>query len=968
MAAYKDALRDTPLSGNNAAFVEMLYDRYLEAPESVPEGWCRYFASLGANGAEVAHGRIVEEIALRAKHRRATAPAALEAASTEAPADAMDAGRLLAVHRLVTTYRQIGARCAAVNPLGYADQTQQYSDHLSLKQFGLTESDLAKRFRSDFTDLPETTLGGMIEALKQTYCGPLTVEYEHITDVAQRRWIRERFESIRSTPAYSPGKRREILRSLTAGEQFEQYLHTKYVGQKRFSLEGGEVLIPMMNELIDLAAEAGTLETVIGMAHRGRLNVLVNTLGKLPSELFSEFEGRHELRGSSSGDVKYHMGFSSTLRSDKGQMHLVLAFNPSHLEIVDPVVEGSVRARQDRRKDTTRRQVLPVLVHGDAAFAGQGVVMETLNLSQTRGYQTGGTVHFIINNQIGFTTSSPNDARSTFFCTDVAKMVEIPIIHVNGDEPDACVLATEIAYEFRQKFSKDVVVDIVCYRRLGHNEQDEPMVTQPLMYKRIRDLKTTRVLYAERLAAEGAADKKLAQKMVADVRKQLDSKQSTNPRVVPTDKSLFVNWKSFEPDVGKADTGYDRERLCELGRKIAAIPAGFEPHSRLKRVIDARLDMANGKAPIDWGMAENLSYATLLDEGHSVRLSGQDCGRGTFFHRHAVWHDQKRDKRDGGAYVPLRNISDEQGNFLVIDSLLSEEAVLGFEYGYATTSPDTLVVWEAQFGDFANGAQVVIDQFIAAGQSKWGRLCGLTMLLPHGYEGQGPEHSSARLERYLQLCAEANMSVCVPSAPAQVFHMLRRQIHQRTRRPLIVFSPKSLLRHKDAASSLDDLADGSFRLVIPETQDIDLKKVGRVIVCSGKIYYELVDARAEAGIENVAIVRLEQLYPYPEEELKEVVAQYPNASELLWCQEEPRNQGAWLRLRGLFSRTLSPKQTLLVSMRPSSASPATGRPQKHKDEQSGLVRAALGVGGAVAQSTAAVALAATKRKNRKDRK
>ncbi len=939
MGKYDDILRETPLSGGNVAFVEMLYDQYLKEPGSVSEEWRRFFTALGANGVEAIHSDIIDGIALRAKHR-SHSPAGPALPSTSGPEDS----RQLDVHRLVTRYRVLGSRCANLNPLGYKEQSERYQSLLDPRKFGLTEADMSREYKSDIIGLETATLKEIVEAARQTYCGTLTVEYEHMTDDGQRDWLRNRFESVRSRPSFDDAKRMAILERLTAGEQLEQYLHTKYVGQKRFSLEGGEVLIPMLEELIEVASEHGVAETVISMAHRGRLNVLVNILGKLPSDLFSEFEGRHSMEGSS-GDVKYHMGFSSTLRTDNGKMHLALAFNPSHLEIANPVVEGSVRARQDRRKDSTRRSVMPVLIHGDAAFAGQGVIMETLNLSQTRGYQTGGTIHFIVNNQIGFTTSTPDDARSTFFCTDVGKMVEIPIIHVNGDDPDACVLATIIAYEFRQKFNRDVVIDIVCYRRHGHNEQDEPMVTQPLMYKRIRNLKTTRTIYAERLVADGTVRRDVPEKLIAVIRKLLDDQQSANPKVVPTEKSMFVDWKAFIGDDSDADTTFDAKRLAQLGAALSEIPPKFEPHSRLKRVLEARQGMSKGEMPVDWGMGENLAYASLLDEGYSVRLSGQDCGRGTFFHRHAVWHDQNRDRRDGGSHVPLRNISDKQGDFLVIDSLLSEEAVLGFEYGYSTTSPNTLVIWEAQFGDFANGAQVVIDQFIASGYAKWGRLCGLVLLLPHGYEGQGPEHSSARIERYLQLCAEANMTVCIPSTPAQVFHMLRRQMHQKTRRPLIVFSPKSLLRNKNAVSSMDELAAGRFQKVIADTSDIAARNVRRVVMCSGKIYYELLEARNANGIKDVALLRLEQLYPYPEKDLKETLGTYPNAKELVWCQEEPRNQGAWLRLRSLLHRMLTPGQELLISLRPSSASPATGLAAKHKEEQETVVQEALGIDG-----------------------
>ena len=628
-------------------------------------------------------------------------------------------------------------------------------------------------------------------------------------------------------------------------------------------------------------------------------------------------------------------------------MHLTLAFNPSHLEIVNPVVEGSVRARQHRRRDRDGTQVLPIVLHGDAAFSGQGVVMETLNLSQTRGYGTGGTVHVIVNNQIGFTTSDTRDTRSTLYCTDIAKMVEAPIFHVNGDDPEAVALVTEFALDFRMEFHKDVVIDVVCFRKLGHNEQDEPMVTQPLMYKLIAQHPGTRKLYAEKLAAQGVIKPADADDMIKTYRDALDAGFHTNKTILSNYKPPFqVNWAPFKniPWNYKAVTGLPMETLKQLATKLTTVPQHFKLHSRVEKIVADRRAMAAGTLPLDWGMAENLAYAALLKDGYAVRLSGQDSGRGTFFHRHAVWHDQNRERWDAGTYIPLQHISDNQPDFLVIDSVLSEEAVLGFEYGYATAEPNELVIWEAQFGDFGNGAQVVIDQFIAAGEVKWGRICGLALMLPHGYEGQGPEHSSARIERYLQLCADYNMQICIPSTPAQMFHLLRRQMIRPFRKPLIIISPKSLLRHKESVSSLEDLANGEFQVVIPDAELQNAQKVKRVVFCSGKVYFDLVASRRERGIEDIAVVRLEQLYPFPHDQFKIEIDRYKEAKEIVWCQEEPGNQGAWHRIQHYLQRQMLPHQKLSYALRPSSSTPAGGYLALHNQRQKAVVDAALSHG------------------------
>jgi 2-oxoglutarate dehydrogenase E1 component len=679
------------------------------------------------------------------------------------------------------------------------------------------------------------------------------------------------------------------------------------------------------------------------MAHRGRLNVLVNTLGKIPADLFSEFEGK-TMQDLPAGDVKYHQGFSSDVSTPGGPVHLTLAFNPSHLEIVNPVVEGSVRARQFRRGDTKGDQVLPVLLHGDAAIAGQGVNQECLNMAQTRGFYTGGTIHIVINNQIGFTTSDPRDTRGTIYCTDIAKMVEAPILHVNGDDPEACLLAVEIALEYRQQFHKDIFIDLVCFRRLGHNEADEPMVTQPLMYKRIAQHMGTRKLYADRLIADGVITPEEPDAMIATYRAAMDRGQNTNKTIIANYKPPFtIDWTPYKNRhwTDPADTAVPVKKLRALSQQLTMIPAGFKLHSRVEKVIADRRAMGEGELPLDWGMGETLAYATLLDEGHGVRFSGEDVGRGTFSHRHAVLHDQNREKWDDGTFVPLQHVSPKQASFEIIDSVLTEQAVVGFEYGYSTSDPTRLVIWEAQFGDFVNGAQVIIDQFISAGEVKWGRICGLVMLLPHGFEGQGPEHSSARPERFLQLCAQHNMQVCVPTTPAQVFHMLRRQIIRKYRKPLIVMSPKSLLRHKDAVSSLEDLATGGFQNVIGEVDKLAAKSVRRVLVCSGKVYYELLSYRREMKIDDIAIIRIEQQYPFPHADFKAEVAKYANAKEVVWVQEEPQNQGAWYRLRAYLRGDIPDDQVLAYAGRAISASTAVGYSSKHNAEQKQLLEDAF---------------------------
>ncbi len=938
----KQMLANSYLFGTNTPYIEALYDAYLANPASVEPAWRDYFDKLGTlpgagnyTGPDVAHYPVITSFAQRAKD------GTLQASARTASSD----GKQVKVLQMINAYRFLGNRWAQLDPLKRSERPS--IPELEPSHYGFTEADLGQQFQTgSFAAVPESaTLREILEACRQTFCGTIGVEFMYLSDVGQKRWLQAKLEPIRSTPAYSADEKKRFLIQLTQAETLERYLHTKYVGQKRFSLEGGEALILAMDQLIRTAGVVGVQEMVIGMAHRGRLNVLVNTLGKLPSMLFDEFEGKKK-SALSAGDVKYHMGYSSDVGTPGGPVHLTLAFNPSHLEIVNPVVVGSVYARQVRRGVEGKKQALPVLIHGDAAVAGQGVNQEMLNFSNTRGYGTGGTVHIVVNNQIGFTTSDLRDYRSSLYCTDIFKMIEAPIFHVNGDDPEAVALVTQIAMEYRQEFKKDVVIDIVCFRKLGHNEQDEPMVTQPLMYKKIAQHPGTRKLYADRLAAQGVIAAGDAEQMIKDYRAALDEGRHLIDPVISDYQSKFaIDWTPYinVPYTEKCDTTVSMTEMQRLAKRLTAVPDNFTLHSRVQKIIDDRKQMGEGKLPVDWGMAENLAYATLVAAGYNIRVSGEDVGRGTFFHRHAALHDQNREKWDEGTYWPLQNIQENQGRFMCFDSVLSEEAVLAFEYGFATAAPNELVVWEAQFGDFANGAQVVIDQFLSSGEAKWGRGCGLVMLLPHGYEGQGPEHSSARLERYMQLSAEFNWEVCVPSNAAQVYHMLRRQMLRKQRKPLIVMTPKSLLRHKDATSSLEELANGTFQTIIGETDKLDAKKVTRLVACAGKIYFDLLAARREKKIGNVALVRVEQLYPFDDRRLFEEMEKYPNLKELIWCQEEPMNQGAWYAKHHRLERLIKKGQTLDAVARASSPSPAVGYAAKHVQQQKEVVNAALGI-------------------------
>jgi len=939
---YQAYQANTYLFGGNAPYVEEMYENYLANPGSVPETWRDYFDSLqnvpavdGSNAKDVAHQPVIDAFAQRAK-----------AGGTKVVVASVDAemGRKrTAVQQLIAAYRNVGASWADLDPLKRTERPN--IPELDPAFYGFTDADQETVFDTSntFFGKDKMPLRELLNALRETYCGTVGAEYQYLTDQTQKRWWQQKLESVRSKPNFNADQKKHILDRLTAAEGLERFLHTKYVGQKRFSLEGGESFIAAMDQLIQQAGSLGVQEIVIGMAHRGRLNVLVNTLGKMPADLFAEFDHTAP-EDLPAGDVKYHQGFSSDVTTPGGPVHLSLAFNPSHLEIVNPVVEGSVRARMDRRADPTGRQVLPVLVHGDAAFAGQGVNQETLALAQTRGYTTAGTVHLIINNQIGFTTSDPRDYRSTLYCTDIVKGVEAPVMHVNGDDPEAVVMAMQWALEYRMAFRKDVVLDIICFRKLGHNEQDTPALTQPLMYKKIAAHPGTRKLYADKLAAQGLGAT-LGDDMFKAFRAAMDAgKHTVNPVLTNFKSKYAVDWSPF---LGKkwtdaGDTAIPLAEWKRLAAKITTLPASLIAHPLVKKVYDDRAAMGRGDIPVDWGMGEHMAFASLVASGYPVRLSGEDCGRGTFTHRHAVIHDQSREKWDEGTYVPLQNVAENQSQFVVIDSILSEEAVLGFEYGYASNDPNTLVIWEAQFGDFANGAQVVIDQFIASGEVKWGRVNGLTMMLPHGYEGQGPEHSSARVERFMQLAADTNMQLVQPTTASQIFHVLRRQMVRNLRKPLVIFTPKSLLRHKDAASPLTEFTKGSFQTIIPDQAALKGDKVKRVIACSGKVYYDLAKKREEKGSDDVAIIRVEQLYPFPHKAFATELKKYPNATEVVWTQDEPQNQGAWFFVQHYIHENMLEGQKLGYSGRVASASPAVGYSHLHQEQQKALVEGAFG--------------------------
>ncbi|MBI3246671.1 MAG: 2-oxoglutarate dehydrogenase E1 component [Deltaproteobacteria bacterium] len=905
------------LISDNAQFVEALYRQYQSDPASVGAEWQEYFAQL----------------APPAKALPLQRSNGVSAVST-ATADIEQQARVL---QLINAYRVRGHFDAHLDPLGIAPRRSH--PELDPAYYGFTNEDLGKEFPlARLFGMPALTLKGILSTLRETYCGSIGVEFRHMQDPDERRWIVERMEDKRHHQELSLDTKRTILSRLYAAETFEVFLHTKFVGHKRFSLEGAEVLIPLLDIMIERCAELGVEEIVLGMPHRGRLNVLANTLGKSFEAIFSEFEGNVDpsfMMGS--GDVKYHLGFSSDYRTSTGKLvHVSLTANPSHLEAVNPVVEGRVRAKQEREDDVERSRIVPLLIHGNAAFAGQGVVAETLNLTGLRGYTTGGTIHVIVNNQIGFTTE-PEDAHSGPYASDIAKAIQAPIFHVNGEDPEAVARVTRLAVEYRQTFKHDVVIDIFCYRRYGHNEGDEPSFTQPRMYRAIKGHPHITWLYRERLLDRREITVEEAHAIEQSFRQRLQTALNTvksDPRTSPPE--VFGGaWEGFTRSHDcQVDTRVKRELLEYMARRLSAAPEDFTVNPKVEKLLQARTEAILHDRPIDWGLAEILAYGSLLCEGVQVRLSGQDCERGTFSHRHAVLVDFDT----GARYAPLSHMHEGQARFRVYNSSLSEYGVLGFEFGYSLDAPQTLTLWEAQFGDFANGAQIVIDQFLASAEAKWQRMSGLVLLLPHGYEGQGPEHSSARLERYLQLCAEDNLQVVSCTTPAQIFHLLRRQMKRNFRKPLVVMTPKSLLRHKLAVSSVTDLAEGRFQEVIDEAT-LDPQRVTRLLFCSGKVYYDLLAEREQRQLMDTAIVRLEQLYPFPRKALTEVLCRYPKARTVAWVQEEPRNMGAWGFMREYLSELL-PLPLRYVGRR-AQASPAVGAQKIHQQEQAALVEHAL---------------------------
>jgi 2-oxoglutarate dehydrogenase E1 component len=920
----------------NADFLDSLYQQYLADPLSVEEKWRLFFDGLrDSPGSESEPTQ--EEIR---KHFRENKPArAGQAYSMQGLHSLEMARKQSAVLRMIHAYRLLGHVRAAVDPIHLRGVPR--IPELEPAYHGLADTDMDLVFNTGgLGGRTEMRLREIIEMLKETYTESIGSEFVHISDVEQKEWIQQQLESTRTNPDYSRDFKIRVLERITAAEGLETHLHQKYVGQKRFSLEGGETLITALDEIITRGGTQGIEEIVFGMAHRGRLNVLVNIMGKSPAELFSEFEGKHDWRNNATGDVKYHQGYSSDVKTPGGMVHLALGFNPSHLEIIAPVTVGSVRSRQEQRGESGRDKVLAVIIHGDAAIAGQGVAYETVQLAKTRFYGTGGSIHIVVNNRIGFTVSHPQDARSSMYCTDVGKVIQSPIFHVNGDDPEAVAFITQLALNFRLRFNTDVFIDIICYRRHGHNEADEPAATQPMMYRKIRKIDTVRKVYADRLVSEGVIGADEGDEMLKIYRARLEAGEQValnivdglrNPYRIEWSKYLDVQWREA------TETGAAITRVKRLGASLSALPEDFELHPRVLKIYEDRIKMASGALPVDWGFAETIAYATLLEDGFAVRISGQDSGRGTFFHRHAVLHNM----RTGDEYIPLQYVAVNQPKFTVIDSILSEEAVLGFEYGYSAANPHTLVIWEAQFGDFVNGAQVIIDQFITAAEQKWGLLTGLVMFLPHGWEGQGPEHTSARLERFLQLCAQENIQVCYPTTAAQMFHLLRRQMIRPYRKPLVVMTPKSTLRRKISFSTLDDLARHGFLNVIGEQDAIDPARVARVILCSGKVYYDLLEARREQKIENIAIIRLEQLYPFPSEELIAEIKKYPKAREVCWAQEEPQNQGAWYSIQHAIRTSIASSQTLYYSGRIAMAAPAGGDYHKSIERQRNLVQHAL---------------------------
>lgn len=922
--------RNSYLADNNAAYIESLYDKYLENPHTVTAEWRQYFQSLsnGHGVADISHQAIRQEFKQLAFQPRLAAPIVSVAGVKQNAVDA-----------LIEAYRRFGHLNAKNDPLGVPVPVDP---RLELSHHHLTDADLNNTFDTKGVfDKPSATLKEIYQKLRDIYCGSIGVQYSTISNERERYWLRDYVEHRLPNVKMAAKTKRNILQQLVAAETIEKYLDAKYVAQVRYSLEGGESLIPLLDELAKRARQQNIEEVVICMAHRGRVNVLLNIMGQPPAELFQEFEGTKDY-GNTLGDVKYHRGYSRDVKTDAGPIHLSLAFNPSHLEFISPVALGSVRARQERQNGQKLDYAMAVTIHGDAAFAGEGVVMETLNMSQTRAHHVGGTLHIILNNQIGFTTNNPRDLRSSHYASDIAKMLDAPIFHVNADDPEAVVAVTQLALDYRMTFHKDIFIDLVCYRRHGHQEADNPTPTQPIMYKIIHSHPAVRALYAKQLIDEGVCTAAEVEQWIERYRQHLDEgRQVVETLHEGLSAHYAANWTPFINQEWSmaVDTSVPLPQLKTLGEKICHYPQDFTLQRQVQGIMNARQEMMAGKKPLDWGCAETMAYATLINDGHPVRLVGEDSRRGTFFHRHATLFDQNTAEE----YMPLMNISSDQANVHIYDSLLCECAAMGFEYGYSTAEPNALVIWEAQFGDFANVAQVIVDQFISSGWQKWNRLSGLVLFLPHGYEGKGPEHSSARLERYLQLCAQNNMQVCVPTTPAQIFHLLRRQVLRPYRKPLIVMTPKSLLRHRLAVSSLEDLAQGQLQLLIPEIDELDAKKVTRIVMCCGKVYYELLTKRREQKLNHIAIIRIEQLYPFPYEELQKELREYPNAQQVIWAQEEPKNQGAWFCSNHRFTECMREDQTLQLAARPALAAPAGGYLALHRQMQTDVINQALDI-------------------------
>jgi 2-oxoglutarate dehydrogenase E1 component len=924
------------LFGENVPYIEELYEQYLDNPDSVSAEWQAYFESLqpipavnGSTRPDVPHTAVIDKFLQMDKPARPFADqgAALSLAKKQ-----------VAVQSLIAAYRAVGTRQALLDPLQWAENPPLAE--LTPEFHGLSPADLATKFSTAdtyFFDTDTAFLNEIIDALEETYTGTLGAEYMYLADAGQRQWWQERLESTRARPKLDDAQRRHILQQLTAAEGLEKYLHKRYSGQKRFSLEGGESLIVLLEELLRHGAAFGIKSTVLGMAHRGRLNVLVNIIGKPARMLFDEFEGK-AAQSLPAGDVKYHKGYSGVMQTAHGPVDMELAFNPSHLEIVNPVVQGMARAKAEQMHALAQGSVLPVEIHGDVAISGQGIVMETMSLSYTKGHGTGGTVHIVVNNQIGFTTSDPSETRSTFYCTDIAKLIEAPVLHVNADDPEAVVAAVRLALEYRSRYQRSVVIDLVCFRRHGHQEQDTPNITQPLMYRSIASHPGVRVLYARKLVEAGVVSKEQADQYTAAY---LDKLARANDESEACDATSPAAAQATQEQPTCAAPSI--ETIRSLAQRISAVPDGFSLHPLVSKIFNSRRAMAEGTRALDWGMAEHLAFASLLAGGTSVRLSGQDSERGTFSHRHAVVNNQNRQARSEGKYIPLHHVGAGQARFTINNSILSEAAVLAFEYGYSSVRKDSLVMWEAQFGDFANGAQVVIDNFISAAAAKWGQNNGVTMLLPHGQEGAGPEHASARLERYLQLGAQENIVVAQPTMPAQIFHLLRRQALASRRMPLIVMTPKSLLRHPEAVSSFEDLANGRFEEVlgdisISQSQAADVE---HLIVSSGKVHFDLVDYRRTHGLDKVALVRLEQLYPFPAKQLATELTYYPRLRTVTWAQEEPRNQGAWKVIEEDLRAAVPAGASLRDASREASASTAPGYASVHVQQQASVVRRAF---------------------------